>query len=80
MTDAQQRRTRVADNSFGSVVQRGSHSLRDRGTTIGFPDEWKKIAENELNCDSIALVRRTPENISFKPVYTASDLPSVPAQ
>ncbi|WP_312015580.1 methylmalonyl-CoA mutase [Bradyrhizobium liaoningense] len=39
-----------------------------------FPDEWKNIAEKELKGDPARLVRRTPENIVIKPVYTAADL------
>lgn len=42
-----------------------------------FPDEWKNIAERELRGDPTRLVRRTPENIAVKPVYTASDLDGI---
>jgi methylmalonyl-CoA mutase len=41
------------------------------------PDEWKKIAEKELEGDPTALIRKTPENIALKPIYTASDLDGI---
>ncbi|MCK1394422.1 methylmalonyl-CoA mutase [Bradyrhizobium sp. 1] len=44
---------------------------------IVFPDEWKKIAEKELKGDPNGLVRKTPENIALKPLYTASDLDGI---
>lgn len=42
-----------------------------------FPAEWKKIAEKEVKGDPAALIRRTPENIAVKPLYTASDLDGI---
>ncbi|OAF12320.1 methylmalonyl-CoA mutase [Bradyrhizobium centrolobii] len=45
---------------------------------IVFPNEWRKNAEKELKGDPVALVRKTPENIEIKPVYTASDLDGIP--
>lgn len=46
----------------------------DEEKTIVFPVEWTKIAEKELKDDPNKLVRKTPENIAIKPVYTSSDL------
>ena len=37
-------------------------------------DEWRRLAERELGRDPEALVWHTPEGISVKPLYTASDL------
>lgn len=42
-----------------------------------FPDDWKEIAEKELKGDPTRLVRRTPEHIALKSVYTASDLDGI---
>lgn len=45
--------------------------------SMSFPDEWKRIAEKELKGDPIALVRKVPEGIEVKPIYTASDLDGI---
>lgn len=45
--------------------------------SMSFPDEWKRIAEKELKGDPIALVRKAPEGIEVKPIYTASDLDGI---
>lgn len=45
--------------------------------SMSFPDEWKRIAEKELKSDPIALVRKVPEGIEVKPIYTASDLDGI---
>lgn len=44
---------------------------------MSFPDGWKRIAEKELKGDPIALVRKVPESIEVKPIYTASDLDGI---
>ncbi|KYK50130.1 hypothetical protein A1D31_22745 [Bradyrhizobium liaoningense] len=45
--------------------------------SMSFSDEWKRIAEKELESDPITLVRKVPEGIEVKPIYTASDLDGI---
>lgn len=45
--------------------------------SMSLPDEWKRIAEKEVKGDPIALVRKAPEGIEVKPIYTAPDLDGI---
>jgi hypothetical protein len=56
------------------LLRRGGRSCRSL-SAVPLPPEWCKLAEEDLKGKPVtSLIRRSPEGIDIKPIYTAEDV------